>query len=54
MFKLNVTPRERWCGVTFNDHLPTANIVAMILIMVQEKNQRVGDIVGGTVVVKQK
>lgn len=35
------------------DVLPTLNLVAMISIALTEKNQRVGDLVADTVVVKQ-
>ena len=36
------------------DALPTANLVAMVLILVTDDNQRVGDLVADTVVVKQQ
>ena len=36
------------------DALPTANLVAMVLILVTDDNQRVGDLVAGTVVVKRQ
>jgi uncharacterized RDD family membrane protein YckC len=36
------------------DALPTANLVAMLLILVTDDNQRVGDLVADTVVVKQQ
>lgn len=36
------------------DALPTANLVAMVLILVTDDNQRVGDLVADTVVVKQR
>ncbi|WP_459880258.1 RDD family protein [Halorubrum gandharaense] len=36
------------------DTLPTGNIVAMVLILVTDENQRVGDLVVDTVVVKQQ
>ena len=36
------------------DALPTANLVAMVLILVTDENQRVGDLVADTVVVKQQ
>lgn len=36
------------------DAFPTANLVAMVLILVTDDNQRVGDLVADTVVVKQQ
>jgi uncharacterized RDD family membrane protein YckC len=36
------------------DALPTANLVAMVLILVTDDNQRVGDLVADTVVVKRQ
>ena len=36
------------------DALPTANLVAMVLILGTDDNQRVGDLVADTVVVKQQ
>jgi len=36
------------------DALPTANLVAMVLILVTDDNQRVGDLVADTVVVKKQ
>jgi uncharacterized RDD family membrane protein YckC len=36
------------------DALPTANLVAMALILVTDDNQRVGDLVADTVVVEQQ
>jgi uncharacterized RDD family membrane protein YckC len=36
------------------DALPTANLVAMVLILVTDDNQRVGDLIADTVVVKQQ
>jgi len=36
------------------DVLPTANLVAMVLILLTEDNQRVGDLVADTIVVKQQ
>ncbi|MFC6614263.1 RDD family protein [Halopenitus salinus] len=35
------------------DSLPTANIVAMVLILFTDDNQRVGDLVADTIVVKR-
>ncbi|MFD1572485.1 RDD family protein [Halorubrum laminariae] len=36
------------------DALPTLNLVAMVLILLTDDNQRVGDLVADTVVVKQQ
>jgi uncharacterized RDD family membrane protein YckC len=36
------------------DALPTANLVAMVLILVTDDNQRVGDLLADTVVVKRQ
>ena len=36
------------------DALPTANLVAMVLILGTDDNQRVGDLVADTIVVKQQ
>ncbi|TKX73930.1 RDD family protein [Halorubrum sp. GN11_10-6_MGM] len=36
------------------DALPTFNLVAMVSILLTDDNQRVGDLVGDTVVVKQQ
>ena len=36
------------------DALPTLNLVAMVSILLTDDNQRVGDLVGDTVVVKQQ
>ena len=36
------------------DALPTANLVAMVLILVTDDDQRVGDLVADTVVVKRQ
>jgi uncharacterized RDD family membrane protein YckC len=36
------------------DAFPTANLVAMVLILVTDDNQRVGDLVADTIVVKQQ
>jgi uncharacterized RDD family membrane protein YckC len=36
------------------DALPTANLVAMVLILVTDDNQRVGDLVADTVVVRRQ
>ncbi|QHS16158.1 RDD family protein [haloarchaeon 3A1-DGR] len=36
------------------DALPTANLVAMVLILVTDENQRVGDMVADTIVVKRR
>lgn len=36
------------------DALPTANLVAIVLILLTDDNQRVGDLVADTIVVKQQ
>jgi uncharacterized RDD family membrane protein YckC len=36
------------------DSLPTANLLAMVLILLTDDNQRVGDLLADTVVVKQQ
>jgi uncharacterized RDD family membrane protein YckC len=37
-----------------DDALPTLNLIAMVLILLPDDNQRVGDLVADTVVVKQQ